>query len=425
MKSSSLLATAKLPGFMSFLAVAFINAMVDLGHKILIQNTIFKVYDDAAQVALTAVINSLILLPFILLFTPAGFLSDRFAKPRIMRYTAFSAIIITLLITLAYYQGWFLFAFAMTLVLAAQSAIYSPAKYGYIRELAGNDKLSPANGFMQATTIIAILSGIFVFTILFELTLAGQVYNNESQLIEHIAVIGWLLVLLSCIEFLLACRLPASATEQASTRFNWQGYLRGWTLQENWRRIRHNPVIWYAILGLSMFWGISQTFLATFPAFAKITLAEDNTIIIQGLLACSGVGIIIGSFIAGSSSQGHIKTVLIPFGAIGMCCVLFVLPHLTTTVSFAFTIMGFGLFGGLFIIPLNALIQLHAPIAQIGTILAGNNWVQNLVMIGFLIITFLAASAAIASKTMIHAIPIITVILALLLVWRSNKARRA
>ena len=137
MKSSPLLATLKLPGFISFLAVAFINAMVDLGHKILIQNTIFKVHDDAAQVALTAIVNGLILLPFIFLFTPAGQLSDRFAKPVIMRCSAFAAILITLLITLAYYQGWFEFAFAMTFILAAQSALYSPAKYGFIRELAG------------------------------------------------------------------------------------------------------------------------------------------------------------------------------------------------------------------------------------------------------------------------------------------------
>lgn len=423
MKQSSLLTTAKLPGFMSFLAVAFINAMVDLGHKILIQNTIFKVYDDAAQVGLTAIVNSLILLPFILLFTPAGFLSDRFAKPKIMRLTAFSAIIITLLITLAYYQGWFLFAFAMTLVLAAQSAIYSPAKYGYIRELAGKNKLSPANGFMQATTIVAILSGIFVFTILFELKLAGHVYNNESQVIEHIAVIGWLLVLLSCVEFFLACRLPVTRSELKTEKFDWSRYFSGQILQQNWQRIHHNPIIWYAILALSMFWGISQTFLATFPAFAKIVLAEDNTIIIQGLLACSGLGIIIGSMIAGSGPQGHIKTALIPIGAIGMCCVLFVLPHLGTTLSFAVAIMSFGLFGGLFIIPLNALIQLHAPIDQLGTILAGNNWTQNLVMISFLLITFFAASAAIASHTMIQSIPIITVILALLLAWRSYRVR--
>jgi acyl-[acyl-carrier-protein]-phospholipid O-acyltransferase/long-chain-fatty-acid--[acyl-carrier-protein] ligase len=423
-KQSSLLDTARLPGFMSFLAVAFINAMVDLGHKILIQNTIFKVYDDAAQVALTAVVNALILLPFILLFTPAGFLSDRFAKPLLMRCTAFAAILITLLITLAYYQGWFVFAFAMTLVLAAQSALYSPAKYGYIRELAGKDRLSSANGFIQATTIVAILSSIFLFSIVFENQLKGLSYNNEAQLIQHIAPIGWLLVALSVIEFILACRLPITRSEATAKRFDWQRYRRGRILRENLGQIYRNPVIWYAILGLSMFWGISQTFLATFPAFAKIRLAEDNTIIIQGLLACSGIGIIIGSMIAGSGRQGHIKTRLIPLGAIGMCVVLFIIPQLGSTTAFALAILAFGLFGGLFIIPLNALIQLHAPIQQLGTILAGNNWIQNIVMISCLLITLTAALAAIASQIMIQSIPLITLVLALILAWRSARARQ-
>lgn len=424
MKQSSLLDTARLPGFMSFLAVAFINAMVDLGHKILIQNTIFKVYDDAAQVGLTAIVNALILLPFILLFTPAGYLSDRFAKPQIMRCTAFAAILITLLITLAYYQGWFLFAFAMTLVLAAQSALYSPAKYGYIRELAGKERLSSANGFIQATTIVAILSSIFLFSIVFENQLKGLSYNNEAQLIQHIAPIGWLLVALSVMEFILACRLPSTHSEPAAKRFDWQRYRRGHILRENLGQIYRNPVIWYAILGLSMFWGISQTFLATFPAFAKIRLAEDNTIIIQGLLACSGIGIIIGSMIAGSGRQGQIKTTLIPLGAIGMCAVLFIIPQLASTTAFALAILAFGLFGGLFIIPLNALIQLHAPMQQLGTILAGNNWIQNIVMISCLLITLSAALAAIASQIMIQTIPVITIVLALILAWRSARARQ-
>lgn len=424
MKKSNLLETAGLPGFISFLAVAFINAMVDLGHKILIQNTVFKMYDDATQVGLTAIINALILLPFILLFTPAGYLSDRFAKPYLMRATAFAAILITLLITLAYYQGWFLFAFALTLVLAAQSALYSPAKYGYIRELAGNERLAPANGFIQATTIVAILSGIFVFTILFEIRLDGHAYQNEAELIRHIAPIGWLLVSLSVIEFILACRLPLTGTTSTRQRFDWQRYRRGHILRENLQRLLHNPMIWYAILGLSMFWGISQTFLATFPAFAKIVLAEDNTIVIQGLLACSGVGIIIGSLVAGTGRKGHIKTGLIPAGAIGMCLVLFVVPLLGSTMLFALAILCFGFFGGLFIIPLNALIQWHAPANQLGTILAGNNWVQNITMISFLMLTLLAAVAAITSQIMIQTIPIVTTVLALLLAIRARKANR-
>lgn len=423
MKKSLLLETARLPGFISFLAVAFINAMVDLGHKILIQNTIFKIYDDATQVALTAVVNALILLPFILLFTPAGFLSDRFSKPFIMRISALLAVIITLLITLAYYQGWFVFAFAMTLLLAAQSAIYSPAKYGYIRELAGSERLSPANGFIQATTIVAILSGIFLFSVLFETLLDGQQFNNEAALIRQIAPLGWLLVLMSLVEFILACRLPLNLPASATSRFDWQAYRSGRTFRQNWQRIYRNPVIWYAILGLSMFWGISQTFLATFPAFAKMVLAEDNTIVIQGLLACSGLGIIIGSFLAGSGQKGQIKTALIPLGAVGMCLVLFIVPMLADTLAFAMAILAFGLFGGLFIIPLNALIQLHAVPAELGTVLAGNNWVQNIVMTSFLMLTLLAALLSVSSHALIQAIPVLTVMLALFLFWQSHRAQ--
>ena len=60
----------KTTGFIAFIAMVFLNAFVDLGHKIIIQNTVFKVYDGSTQVILTAIVNGLILLPFILLFTP-------------------------------------------------------------------------------------------------------------------------------------------------------------------------------------------------------------------------------------------------------------------------------------------------------------------------------------------------------------------
>jgi acyl-[acyl-carrier-protein]-phospholipid O-acyltransferase/long-chain-fatty-acid--[acyl-carrier-protein] ligase len=45
------------------------------------------------------------------------------------------AVGITLGITACYYLGLFWPAFVMTFVLALQSAIYSPSKFGYIKEL--------------------------------------------------------------------------------------------------------------------------------------------------------------------------------------------------------------------------------------------------------------------------------------------------
>src|SRR5688572_28473937 len=103
-----------------FFAAIFLNAFVDLGHKITIQNTLFTLYSGSYQVIMTAIINALILLPFIVLLTPAGFLSDRYNKLRIMRTTAWGGVAICAAIVLFYYLGWFMPAFMMTLLLAIQ-----------------------------------------------------------------------------------------------------------------------------------------------------------------------------------------------------------------------------------------------------------------------------------------------------------------
>ena len=105
-------------GSVPYLIVVFLNAFTDLGHKIIIQNTVFKVYDAQMQIVLTAIVNALILLPFILVFSPAGFLADRFSKSLIMKNAALLAVLITLCITYAYYAGLFVMAFAFTFLLA-------------------------------------------------------------------------------------------------------------------------------------------------------------------------------------------------------------------------------------------------------------------------------------------------------------------
>ncbi|MFT6389518.1 MAG: acyl-[acyl-carrier-protein]-phospholipid O-acyltransferase [Cellvibrionaceae bacterium] len=155
-------------GALPFLIAVFLNAFIDLGHKIIIQNTIFKVYDGPEQMILTAVVIGLILLPFILLFSPVGFVGDKYPKNKIMQAAAWAAVGLTLAITFCYYMGWFWPAFAMTFLLAVQSAYCSPAKLGNIKGLFGKQRLAQANGLVQATAIIAILSSTLIFSIGFE-----------------------------------------------------------------------------------------------------------------------------------------------------------------------------------------------------------------------------------------------------------------
>lgn len=83
-----MLQLTRIAGFLPFVFVVFLNSFVDLGHKVIIYNTLFKAYDGTEQIWLTAIVNALILLPFILLFSPSGWTADRWPKNRVMRVAA-------------------------------------------------------------------------------------------------------------------------------------------------------------------------------------------------------------------------------------------------------------------------------------------------------------------------------------------------
>lgn len=386
-------------GFIPYLAVVLINAMIDLGHKIVIQNTIFKCYDGSTQIGLTALINACILLPFILFFTPAGFLADRFPKHLVMRWTAAFALPLTIFITGAYIMGWFEVAFALTLILAMQSAFYSPAKYGYIREMAGKDNLGMANGVVQAVTIVAILLGGVLFSMGFEL-LIGKAQTKEDILVA-IAPCGVLLMLGALAQTIVAWRIPCYQAGDATLRLNKSAYLRGEYLRSNLRSLWANPVIRMSVLGLGLFWAVNQVLLAAFGAHLKEVAGVTSTVVAQGLLAIGGVGIIVGSMTAGRVSRNHIETGLIPLAALGMTICMAIIPCMRDIVVLGALLAVYGFFGGLFVVPLNALIQFNAPESEAGTILAGNNFVQNVFMLSFLGATVLTSLQGLGSVPII------------------------
>jgi acyl-[acyl-carrier-protein]-phospholipid O-acyltransferase/long-chain-fatty-acid--[acyl-carrier-protein] ligase len=164
--------------------------------------------------------------------------------------------------------------------------------------------------------------------------------------------------------------------------------------------IKEKSSIFYSIIGLSIFWGLSQMILAAFPAYAKQQLLENNTALIQAMLACSGIGIFIGSLLVGRLSrrtlnqplaEWQLRKQMIPFGGFGITVCLTLLPFIESKAGLALCFFGVGAFGAYFIVPLNAIIQSHARPDQVGTVLAGNNWVQNISMLGFLGLTIISA----------------------------------
>ena len=98
---------------------------------------------------------------------------------------------------------------------------------------------------------------------------------------------------------------------------------------------------------------------------------ETHTSYLQAALA---IGIGLGSLAAGYLSGGKIEYGLIPLGAIGMTVfggLLYPSAHSLGTGRIYLALLGF--FGGLFAVPLNALIQHRPPPEQKGGVIAAAN----------------------------------------------------
>jgi len=338
----------KIAGFTPYIFIVLLNAMTDLGHKIILQNTIFKSYEGSELIILTAIVNALILLPFIFLFSPSGFISDKYPKTKVIEYASLAAVGITTLILLSYYTGLFWIAFALTFILAAQSAIYSPAKYGLIKEMTGNEKLAEANGLVQAVTIVSILAGAVIYSIFFENLLQDK-STDPSEILTFIAPVGYLLIGASFVEYMLARQLVKKFNKvevDDSMTFEPKEYQNLSYLRSNLRLLQESQTIWLSIIGLSILWGVSQVVLAIFGEHLKTTLGITNTITAQAVLALAGIGIIFGSMFAGRVSRNYIETGIIPLGAMGVTIALYIMPSLSTLWSLSTALFAFGFFAG-------------------------------------------------------------------------------
>lgn len=390
----------KIKGFTPFVIVTFINAFIDLGHKVLMLNIINKSFSQEEQLFYNFIINSLIILPFILLFSPSGFLSDRFSKNKILKICAFVNLILLVMFMIFYFTGFFWGAFYMTLLMGVQATIYAPAKFGYIKELVGKENLTWGNGVVQATAIISMLSSMIIFRALFD-----RLYTNglidSSLIIKEMFFLSLLLFAFGLLEFLLSFRLP-TIKQDLKFAFDKNKYLKGVLLRENLASIKKHKMIYLSVIFISVFWAISQLIINIFPVYAKNTLQILDTSMINMLPAFSGLGIIIGSIVAGRYSKNYIETGLIPLGACIMSITLLLFTSFTSIFGLGILFFLFGLGGALYVVPLNALMQFYSNDRELGRIIAGNNFIQNIGIFTALIISTLFITQNLPVEWLFH-----------------------
>lgn len=383
----------KKKGSIPFYFVLILNAFVDLGHKITIQNIIFKTYSGSEQVVLTALVNSLIILPYVIGFSLAGKINNHFPKPYVIRSVAWGALFFSIVLLVLYFYKQFWFAFCLTFFLAVQSAIYSPAKLSYLKTLFGEKNITAANGLAQSAVILAILFSTLFFSIGFELIYQANLQNIAIDAIEKEFLIQWMaplaciLILFSVLQIIFAYRIPVknegeglSERKEKTKEFT---YIETASISDILRKFGMKE----AFIGLGLFWAVGQGLLAVFPAYAKDVADITNVVVIQGIMACTAIGIIIGSSLASKFDNKIIPVNAVFYGLIFMIIGLFALLFTRSELIFVMIYLLLGVASGLLIVPLNAYVQMKSPIEKIGSYISTKNLFENIAMLTMLGLT--------------------------------------
>ena len=221
---------------------------------------------------------------------------------------------------------------------------------------------------------------------------------------------GYILIAATSLEAWLSFKLVPKLPSNPSLNFDRKKYIKAVYLKDNLKTLLRSEAIWLSVIGLGLFWSVSQVVFALFGTLLEQKAGVENTVIAQGLMALGGLGIVVGSLYHAKISKHYIETGVIPLGAAGMALTLFWLSGTSSPLVFGLLFFLFGFCGGIFIIPLNSLIQFYAKENDLGRVLAANNFVQTLMMLVFLGFTIIWSLYAISIELLFNLLGIIVVI---------------
>jgi MFS family permease len=346
------------------------NAMVVLA--------IFQLHIGGA--GLSALAGALFIAPYALLSATAGKLADRFEKPFLIRVYKAMECGLMVLAALSFLSGNVTALLLVLVGLGVQAALFGPVKYGVLPELLAEHELIAGNGLIEATTFLSIVAG----------TVAG---GGLILLTGGTAIVGLVGVVLSLLGLLSALFVPRAPAADPSLRMRWNPLTETFDLL---RLAMGQRVIWRCVLGLSWFWTVGATLMTEFPVIARDMLHGDGSVMTL-LLTVFAVGVGAGSIGCAKLLHGEISPRFVPFAALGISLFCWDFARaagaagvLENAAAAMGSLQGWrvagDLFllaacGGVFSVPLYAIIQDAARPAERSRMVAANNVMNAVFMV--------------------------------------------
>nr|WP_294501220.1 MFS transporter [uncultured Rhodopila sp.] len=329
---------------------------------------------------LSALAGALFIAPYILLSATAGNLADRHSKSRLV--VIYKTMEIVLMIAAA---AAFLFAsvpalLAVLVGLGIQAALFGPVKYGVLPEYLADDELLAGNGIIEATTFVSIVCG----------SVAG---GGLILLDSGPAVVGATGIVLALVGLFGAVRMPALPPADPGLNPGWNVAKETLLVVGAARAVRP---IWLSVLGLSWFWVMGATLMTEFPVIARDTMLAGGSVLTL-LLAVFAVGVGLGSIGCARLLHGQVSARFTPMAAVGISVFCWDFAAAAAGAHglvsawavleapagwrMLLDLMLLAVCGGIFSVPLYAVIQEAAAPAQRSRMIAANNIMNALFMV--------------------------------------------
>lgn len=309
--------------------------------------------------------SGLFVLPYIFFSPLAGKLARDHSKARIIQKAKLYEIPIMIVASTGFLLANVYIVMFAIFLMGLQSSLFSPAKYGIIRDIGGKEGISFGTGAMEMLTFIGVLIGTFI---------AG-VFSDFHKIPDHALyrtlVICGALILFAIVGWLISLKIHPKETvpdEEDETSLNFIIFLI-----RSFRWAKQIKGLNITIIGLASFWLIGSLLQMNITVHCRnvLNLSDTHTSTIMALVA---IGIGVGCYLTGVISNRKVKMHLVPIGGVGMAiCVSLIYLLNPGTTLFTVLIVTTAFFAGVFKIPLNAFIQDRVEGRKLGLILAYNN----------------------------------------------------
>ncbi len=379
----------------------FVTQMLGAVNDNLFKNAIvvLVLFRGSGQAWLVPAAGGIFILPYALFSAGAGQLADRMDKARLIRLTKLYEIGLMSLAAVGFVSGSEWFLLVVLFGLGVQATLFGPLKYGILPELLAERDLVAGNGLIEASTFIGILAG----------TVAG---GGLILLAQGRAIVASVALVVAVAGWAAAREIPSTAAAAPGLRVGFG------VVGETWRLLgeaRANRVVWVCILAISWFWGLGAAFLAEFPIIVKQGFGAEGQIVTL-MLAVFSVGVGVGAVLAGRLLRGRISAW--PVAGAGVVLSLFALDFalsagrvrpaagwrtIAAMLSHAggWRVVGdlfaVSVCGGVYSVPLYALLQNRAAAQWRARMVAANNVMNAVFMV--------AAAGALAAGAAMGAPP--------------------